>query len=360
MAELEEGTNEAPAGVLTIPPYDENAAAGAQARWNAVAKPLGALGTLEDIVVQIAGLTGDPHVDISRRCVVVLCADNGVVRQGVTQVDSSVTRVVARNVAEGISSVCRMCAPVGIDCLAVDMGMNEPIQHDGIINRRIGAGTGDITCGPAMTRSQARDAIKAGIDLVGELSAQGYRLIATGEMGIGNTTTSAAVACAFTGRAPRDLVGRGAGLSDAGLVRKVAAVEQALRVNDPDPNDPVDVLAKLGGFDIAGMCGLCLGGAVHRVPIVLDGVASIVAGYAALRLRPDCASALVASHRPAEPAAWSLLDELTLKPIIDAGMRLGEGTGAACLIPLIDMACSLYEGTTFEDCGLTPYEVNPR
>lgn len=339
---------------------DATAMGRARDRWNSIAKPIGSLGALEDMVVQIAGLTGDADVDLARRCIVVLCADNGVVAQGVSQSGSEVTRVVAENVARGVSSVCRLCAPAGIDCVAVDMGMRERSKVAGILDRRIAAGTHDITQGPAMTREEAIRAIETGVDLVGSLARDGYRIVGVGEMGIGNTTTATAVACALLGREPEGLVGRGAGLSDAGLARKTWAVRRALDVNQPDASDPVDILTKLGGFDIAGMCGMFLGGAVHRVPVVIDGAVSLVAACLALRLRPECRCALLPSHLSSEPSARLLAEHMGIEPILHAGMHLGEGTGAACLMPLLDMALSLYGGTTFEDCGMTPYEVMPR
>lgn len=342
-------------------PVDAQAACAARARWNALAKPIGALGTLEDDVVRMAALTGTADLDISRRCVVVLCADNGVVAEGVSQSGPEVTGIVAASIAGGTSSVCCLCAPIGVDCVVGDLGMREPVVHEGIRDLRIAAGTGNIACGPAMTRAQALQGIRAGVDLVGSLARAGYRLIATGEMGIGNTTTSTAMACVLTGRSPEVLTGRGAGLSDAGLARKRAVIRRAIEVNAPDADDPVDVLAKLGGFDIAGLCGLFLGGAVHRVPVIIDGLISAVAALCAVRLRPDCASALLASHVSSEAAAAVVLDELGLQAPIHAGMHLGEGTGAVCLIPLLDMALSLYRsGTTFDAYGMEPYEVHPR
>ena len=341
-------------------PADEGAASRARAAWNAVAKPLGSLGAFEDYVVKIAALTGSERVDISRRCVAVLCADNGVVSEGVSQSGHEVTAVVARNLARGISSVSRMCVPARVDCIAVDMGMLEPVGFAGVRERRIAAGTRSIAQGPAMTREQALAAVRAGVDLVGELVGEGYTLIATGEMGIGNTTTATAMACSFLGHSPKELVGRGAGLSDAGLVRKEAVIARALEVNQPRADDPLDVLAKLGGFDIAGLCGMFLGGAVHRVPIVIDGLISTVAAYCAWRLRPECLAAMLPSHLSSETATAALFARMGLRPVIDAGMHLGEGTGAVCLVPLLDMALALYEGTTFAACGLDPYEEDPR
>ncbi|MBQ9068661.1 MAG: nicotinate-nucleotide--dimethylbenzimidazole phosphoribosyltransferase [Eggerthellaceae bacterium] len=345
---------------LRIEPADSSAAQRAKDKWNDVAKPIGSLGLLEDAVVKIAALVGSENVDISKRCVAVLCADNGVVAQGVTQSDPEITTVVASCVAQGISSVCRMSAPAHMDCIAYDLGMLTPSNEPNVRTRRISASTSDITQGPAMTREQALQAVRTGIDIVADLKEEGYRVIATGEMGIGNTTTSTAMACVFTGMTPEQLTGRGAGLSDAGLERKIWAVKKALTVNAPDANDPLDVLSKVGGYDIAGLCGMFLGGALHRVPIVVDGVISTIAAYCATQLYPECSIALLASHVSSEPAAPILLERMGLSPVIHAEMRLGEGTGAACLIPILDMALSLYNGSTFDDYGMDAYEVNLR
>jgi len=341
-----------------IEPLDETALKAARDKWNAVAKPIGSLGQLELMVEKIAGLTGSIDVDISKRAVMVLCADNGVVAQGVTQSEPEITTVIAGSVARGISSVCRMAQTVGADAVSVDMGMMTPSDVPGVIDRSIARGTGDISLGPAMSREQALTAIKTGIDLVAQMKDDGYKILATGEMGIGNTTTSSAMAAAFLGLPVETVTGRGAGLSNAGLARKCAAIERALAVNEPDANDALDVLSKLGGFDIAGLVGLFIGGAVHRVPIVIDGFISALAAYTAARLCPACTCAMLPSHVSAEPAARMLFDELGIEPIIHAGLRLGEGTGAVLLFPLLDAALALYNGTTFDDTGIEAYEVD--
>ncbi len=341
-----------------IEPLGEKALKDARDKWNAVAKPIGSLGQLELMVEKIAGLTGSIDVDISKRAVMVLCADNGVVAQGVTQSEPEITTVIAGSVARGISSVCRMAQTVGADAVSVDMGMMTPSDAPGVINRSIARGTGDISLGPAMSREQALTAIKTGVDLVAQMKADGYKILATGEMGIGNTTTSSAMAAAFLGLPVETVTGRGAGLSNAGLARKCAAIERALAVNEPDANDALDVLSKLGGFDIAGLVGLFIGGAVHRVPIVIDGFISALAAYTAARLCPACTCAMLPSHVSAEPAARMLFDELGIEPIIHAGLRLGEGTGAVLLFPLLDAALALYNGTTFDDTGIEAYEVD--
>ncbi len=344
---------------MRIPAADEAAARRARDRWNSIAKPVGSLGALEDVVVKIAALTGDEHVDLSRRCVVVLCADNGVVAQGVSQSGADVTLLIAHNAAQGISSINKLCEMARVDCITVDMGMFERLADSNIRDCRIAAGTADISRGPAMTRYQALEGIRTGFELVGELAHSGYRIIATGEMGIGNTTTSTAMACAFTGLDPSELTGPGAGLPTEGVRHKAEVIRQAIAVNEPNPGDSLDVLSKLGGFDVAAMCGMFLGGAVHRVPIVIDGFISTVAAYCARQMRPESSVAFLASHLSAEPAAGMLLERMGLSPVIHAGMRLGEGTGAVCLLPLLDMALNLYTtGPTFADCGITSYKVD--
>ena len=340
-----------------IAPPDEAARAAAHARWTACAHPLGGLGVLETLLEEIAALTGRPKIFLTPRSVLVLCADNGVVAQGVTQTGSAVTGVVARGLARGSTSVCRMAAVAGCRVVPVDMGVKDFEATPGVLDRRIGNGTGDITRGPAMTRAQAERAIQTGIDLVAEEKERGTKLLATGEMGIGNTTTTSAVTAALLGLPPDSVTGRGAGLSDDGLRRKREAVAKALRVNAPDPSDPIDVLSKVGGFDLAGLCGVFLGGALHRVPILVDGAISAAAALCAVRLAPAAAQAVIATHLPAEPAGRLLLEALGKRPFLAAELRLGEGTGAVAAIPLLDMARAVYaEGGSFEDCGIPAYQ----
>lgn len=339
-----------------IGPPDEAARAAAQARWDACAKPLGSLGLLETAICDIAALTGSADVDISARAVIVLCADNGVVARGVTQTGSGVTAAVARQLALRRTSVCRMAALACCRVVPVDMGIRDFSGCEGVLNRRIGNGTADLTQGAAMTRAQAKAAILTGVELAREEAAHGARLLATGEMGIGNTTTSSAVASALLGVEPETVTGRGAGLSDEGLARKVAAIRDGIYVNQPDRNDALDVLAKLGGFDLAGMCGLFLGGALCRVPVLIDGFPSAVAALCAARLCPNARKAMLASHVSAEPAGAMVLRALGKKPLITAEMRLGEGTGAVAAMPLLDMALAVYrEGYTFTEGGIEPY-----
>lgn len=336
---------------------DEVAMRAARDHWNGIAKPIGSLGLLEDAITQIAGLTGSPRVKLGKRAVLVMCADNGVVAEGVTQTGQEVTALVAGNMVKHDSSVCRMAEIARADVFPVDMGMIAPAE--GVRDCHIRRGTGNLAREPAMTREEAEAAILTAIDLVGELKQQGYGIIATGEMGIGNTTTSSAMLAAFLGLEPETVTGRGAGLSDEGLKRKIRAIKMGLQLHRPDPADALDVLSKVGGLDIAGICGTFLGGAIHRVPIVIDGFISAVGALCALRLAPGSRCAMIAAHVSAEPAAKRVLEELELRPMITAGMRLGEGTGAVAALPLLDMALAVYDGmVTFDNIGMTAYEVD--
>ena len=343
--------------IAQIKPADKAAMDAAQRRWNAIAKPLGSLGALEDAIIRIAGITGSPEVDISKRAVIAMCADNGVVRQGVTQTGQEVTAIVAENMGRGTSSVCRMGRVARAEVWPVDIGVAVPVQGERIIQRCVRRGTADFTEGPAMTREQAEQAILTGIELVGELNEKGYRLFATGEMGIGNTTTSSAVVSVLLDKAPAEVTGRGAGLSTEGLRRKISAIERGIALNRPDPADPVDVISKVGGLDIAGLCGVFLGGAVYHVPVLIDGFISSAAALCAVRLCPDAADYMLGSHASAEPAGELVLSALGMHPFIHAGMRLGEGTGAVAVIPMLDMAMAMYgEMDTFEEISVEAYQ----
>ena len=339
---------------ITAP--DEAARAACLARWDGLAKPLGSLGLLEASLARIAAVTGSPDITLDRRTLLVLCADNGVVAQGVAQCGSSVTASVAQALAAGESTVCHMARGARCRVVPVDMGMADFPSTPGVWDRRVRNGTADITQGPAMTRAECVQAIELGAELVRECHESGSSIIATGEMGIGNTTTSSALASVLLGKSPAEVTGRGAGLSDAGLTRKVAAIERALSLNRPDPADPVDIISKVGGLDIAGLCGVFLGGALYRVPVVIDGFISGAAALCAARLCPGATFALLASHVSAEPAGGLMLDALELSPLISAGMRLGEGSGAVAALPLLDMALAVYHsGQTFGRLGIDAY-----
>lgn len=330
---------------------------GEQARlhWDRVAKPLHSLGLLEDMIVKIAQIQQTEDVRIDRRCALIFCADHGVVAQGVSQSGQEVTALVARSIAEGTGNINLMASAAQMDVFPVDVGMAQPVE--GVMQRVVQRGTDDFSRGPAMSREKAQAALETGIQLAGEMKEKGYQLIVTGEMGIGNTTASAAMACAFLGASPREITGRGAGLSNAGLERKQAVIEQALQLNKPDPHDPLDVLQKVGGFEIAAMAGAFLGGVKYRLPVVIDGVISAVAALTAARLCPEAVDFMLPSHMSRETAMTRIMDELKLTPVIHADMALGEGTGAAALLPLLDMALKVYHGPhTFKGLGMAAYE----
>ncbi len=344
----------------TISEPDEVARIAVANRWDQCAKPLGSLGRLEDAIVRIGALTGSASIDISRREVIVFCADNGVAVQGVTQSDSAVTALLTSYLVPRRTSVCVMAQAVSCEVLPVDMGVLDYAGDPGVLDRRIGNGTRDMSVGPAMTRTQALKGIQCGIELVEREQKRGVHLLATGEIGMGNTTSAAAVACALLGEDPTGMVGRGAGLSDEGLKRKIAAVHQALLCNADLLDDPLGILAAVGGFDIAAMVGVFLGGALYKVPVLIDGLISSVAALVAYRMAPVCHKAMLASHISSEPAAERVLAALSLKPLICAEMRLGEGTGAVCAIPLLDMALAVYrDALTYGDLDLASDEGKP-
>ena len=342
---------------IKIDPLDQAAMDRSRAVWTSVCKPLGSLGLLEDLVVRLAGIFGTEDVRITKRCAVIVCADNGVIEEGVTQADAGVTAAVAAEIAEGKSNINIMADAAGIDTVAVDVGMRDEVSHPGVLQYKIANGTKNMTKGPAMTREQTITAIQTGILLAGQMKEQGYQILLTGEMGIGNTTTSSAIASVLLGLPVEEVTGRGAGLSSDGLQRKIAAIHRAIEVNAPDKEDPLDVLSKLGGFDIAAMVGLFLGGGIYRIPVVIDGLISSIAALLATQIHTGCVDYMLASHMTEEPAGRMVLERLGLPAIVHAGMRLGEGTGAVCLIPILDIALAEYHNAhRFGASGIAQYE----
>lgn len=341
--------------IRKIRPVDVAAMAAAKQHWDGLGKPLGSLGRLEKALIQIAGIqrTGDVHID--RKALVIMCADNGVVEEGVTQCGQEVTATVAENFLDEKSCVAIMCRRAGTKICPVDIGM--AVDTPRVEKRKIAYGTKNMAKEPAMTREQAVAAIEVGIAKAEELHAQGYEMLATGEMGIGNTTTSSAMTAVYLGLDVETVTGRGAGLSSHGLQRKIYAIKQAIAVNQPDPEDPLDVLAKVGGLDIAGMCGLFLGGAAQQMPVVMDGFISQVAALTAVRLVPECADYILASHVSEEPGANILLKALEKDAFLTCGMRLGEGSGAVALFPILDFASDIYHKmSTFVQADIVEYQ----
>lgn len=340
-----------------IEPASEEIRAQARCRQNDMAKPLGSLGLLEDAIDAIAAAQHTVKVRIDKRAVVVFCADNGVVAQGVTQCGQEVTAIVTENLAKGDTTVCIMSRAADVEVIPVDIGVARDVTGAKILQKKVAYGTRDMTKGAAMTREQGIKAIQTGIDIACECKEKGFQLLATGEMGIGNTTTSAAVAAVLLHAPAEEMTGRGAGLSSAGLQCKINAIKNAIALNTPDCTDPIDVICKVGGFDIAGMVGLYLGGALCHIPVVMDGFISAVSALAAVRLCPAVRGYILPSHVSAEHAGQRILDALDAKPMITAGMRLGEGTGAVAAIKLMDLSLAVYhEMVSFEETSIAHYQ----
>ncbi|MDD6188903.1 MAG: nicotinate-nucleotide--dimethylbenzimidazole phosphoribosyltransferase [Clostridiales bacterium] len=343
--------------LAAIKPADRAAYDAAKKRWDSIAKPLGSLGLMEEAVCRMAAMKGSAKVKIHKRAVVVMCADNGVVAEGVTQTGQEVTAIVTENMSTGDTSVCCMARAAGAEVVPVDIGVCRPVTGDKIRHRCIRRGTDNMTLGPAMSREEAVAAIEVGINIVRELAAEGYDLLATGEMGIGNTTTSSAITAVLLEKEPAEVTGKGAGLSSEGLKKKINAIERAIALNKPDKNDAIDVLAKVGGFDIAGLAGVFIGGAVCGIPVLADGFISCVSAIVAERICPAVADYVLASHASKEPAGRLVIEAMGARPFLYADMCLGEGTGAVAVMPLLDMALAVYDGmSTFEDINIDAYE----
>lgn len=342
----------------SVKPADESAMKRAKKHWDQIAKPLNGLGLMEKMLIKIAGMTGSEKISLKRKAVVVFCADNGVVEEGITQTGREVTAIVTKNIARGTASVCRMAFVAGADVIPVDMGVAEDLREPGIRNCKIAMGTGNLFREPAMTMEQALEAVHTGIALAGELKDAGYEILAAGEMGIGNTTTSSAITSVLLDLPVEIVTGRGAGLSGEGLERKIQVIKEAIALHHPDKEKPLEVLAALGGFDIAAMTGLLLGGAIYRIPVVLDGMISAAAALLAQKLCPQVTSYMLASHLGKEPVCAPAMEQLNLSPVIHGELALGEGTGAVMLFPLLDMAAAVYEeNNTFSDIQIKAYET---
>jgi nicotinate-nucleotide--dimethylbenzimidazole phosphoribosyltransferase len=341
-----------------IGPLDTDAADAAQARQNTLTKPPGSLGRLETLSVQLAGITGQPIPLIDHKAIITMAGDHGVVAEGVSAYPQEVTPQMVMNFLHGGAAINVLARHVGARVVIVDMGVAADIPpHEGLIVRKVAPGTGNIARGPAMTREQAEQAVRAGVEIVEAEIARGLDIVGTGDMGIGNTTPSAAIAAALARRTPAEIAGRGTGVDDEGLTRKVRAIERALEANQPDPADGLGVLAKVGGFEIGGLAGVVLGAAANRVPIVVDGFISTAAAMIAVAIAPGVKPYLIAAHRSQERGHGLMLDWLGLDPLLDFDLRLGEGTGAALGISLAEAACKvLAEMATFEDAGVSNKE----
>jgi nicotinate-nucleotide--dimethylbenzimidazole phosphoribosyltransferase len=341
--------------INNIGPLDKAAMQQAALRQDNLTKPRGSLGRLEELSIRVAGITGRPLPVIRQSAIVTMAADHGVAARGVSLYPQEVTRQMVTNFLQGNAAVSILAELAGARTVTVDMGVKGGFPPTpGLVCKMIDFGTRDMCAGPAMTRRQAEDSIQAGIDIIEGEIAKGLDLVGTGDMGIGNTTAASAIIAAITGTQPAEVTGRGTGIDGDQLSHKVKTIEKALQVNKPDPADALDVLAKVGGFEIGGLAGLMLGAAAHRLPVVIDG---FISGSAALIATTLCSQAkdyLIASHLSAENGHGVCLQRLGLKPLLDLDLRLGEGTGSALGIFLVRAAVQLLvRMKTFEEAGVS-------
>ena len=338
-----------------IKPLDEKAMEAARSRQDELTKPRGSLGRLEELSIKIAGIKGEIISSFEHKAIVVMAADHGVVSEGVSLYPQEVTRQMVFNFLCGGAGINVLARLVGARIVIVDMGVIGGFEpHPNLICKMIDFGTRNMARGPAMTRQQALDAVQAGIDAVEDEIAKGLDIVGTGDMGLGNTTTSSVICAAITGEAVEKVAGRGTGLDDEQLAHKIKVIQKVLEVNKPNREDPIDVLSKVGGFEIGGLAGVMLGAAAHRIPVVIDGFISGAAALVAAGLAPGLKGYLIASHLSAESGHEPLLEYLGLTPLLNLGMRLGEGTGAAIAMTIVEAAVkTLAEMATFTEAGVS-------
>jgi len=341
--------------VSDIQPLDQSAMAAARKRQDMLTKPRGSLGRLEDVACQVAGITRQMPPLIGNKTVIIMAADHGVVAEGVSAYPSEVTAQMVANFLSGGAAINILTRQVGARVVVVDIGVATTLEpHPELRIRKIAPGTANMAHGPAMSREQALQSILVGVEICETEIANGADLIATGDMGIGNTTPSAAIAATLTSIAAYKYVGRGTGVDDSGLNRKVNAIERALSINQPNPLDGLDILSKVGGFEIGGLAGVILAAAAHQRPVVVDGFISTAAAMLAASLAPQACDYMIAAHRSQEQGHDLMLEWLKLSPLLDLRMRLGEGTGAALAMGLVEAACHiLADMATFGEAGVS-------
>jgi nicotinate-nucleotide--dimethylbenzimidazole phosphoribosyltransferase len=337
---------------------NETSMAAAKARQDTLTKPPGSLGRLEELSIQLAGITGKEIPTIKDKVIITMAGDHGVVEEGVSAFPQEVTPQMVLNFLHGGAAINVLARHVGARITIVDMGVAADMEsHPALVVKKIAYGTANMTRGPAMTREQAEGAILAGVEVVEVEIEKGLDIVGTGDMGIGNTTPSAAIAAVLTGIEPAKLAGRGTGVDDAGLKRKIDAIERALAVNKPNPKDGLDVLSKVGGFEIGGLVGVILGAAANHKPVMVDGFISTAAAMISVTIAPAARPYLISAHRSQEYGHSQMVEWLGLKPLVDLDFRLGEGTGAALGISFAEAACKiLAEMATFAEAGVSDKE----
>ena len=339
--------------IREILPLDGEAVDRARRWQEKLAKPPGSLGKLEDAAVRLAGITGRLKNEMTRRRIVVLCADNGIVAEGIGSAPRTVTAAQAANMTRYLTGMSSMAHAFADEVQVVDVGIADPYDTPDVLFRRIAPGTKNFLYEPAMTREETLQAILLGIDLVSQAAAEGVSVLGVGEMGIGNTTTSSAVLCALTGLSVEEVTGRGGGITDAAFLKKKSVISRGLELHRPDVSDPVDVLSKVGGLDLAAMCGVYLGAARYRIPVVIDGLISVVAALCAKRLCPLASEYMFPSHASFEIGYMVAARELGLEPWFLLGMRLGEGSGCPLAFRVLEAACAYTNNmATFDQASI--------
>lgn len=329
----------------------------AKKHFDGIAKPIGSFGKLEDIIAQICSIEERKIPSIKKRAVVVFCSDNGIVEEGVSQVGQFVTANVFRSINDKTACISNLAKETSCDVFAVDMGINDIFPKDKGIHKKIAMGTDNFLKGHAMSYEDAKKAIFAGFEMAEQLNRSHYDIAVAGEMGIGNTTTSAAVVSCLLNLTVEDVTGKGAGLSDEGLLKKIDVIKKGISINAPDCNDVLDVISKIGGFDIAAMCGFYLGCAYYKMPCILDGFIALSAALCAVKLCSITKEYLIPSHKSSEKGMKYVLDHLNLSPVLDGNFHQGEGCGAVMLLPLLDLGITIYNTQqSFADMEMKPYE----
>lgn len=338
-----------------IPPIDQSAAEQAAARQMRLTKPAGSLGQLEQLSIRLAGMKANPLPTVERKAVIVMAADHGVVSEGVSAYPAEVTTQMVLNFLRGGAAINVLSRQANARVTVVDIGVRSTLEPaPGLICRKVMPGTRNMAQGAAMTLAEAEQALQVGLEVLIEEDARGLDVVATGEMGIGNTTPSAAIAAVMTGLPVASVTGRGTGVDDEGLSRKISVIEQALRINRPDPQDAMDVLCKVGGLEIAGLAGVMIAAASRRIPVVVDGFISTAAALIAVGLQPAVRGYLIAAHNSVEAGHRAMLECLNLTPLLDLNLRLGEGTGAALAFHLLEASTRiLREMATFDEAGVS-------
>jgi nicotinate-nucleotide--dimethylbenzimidazole phosphoribosyltransferase len=340
--------------IENIGDLDKDAMKEAKKRQDSLTKPLESLGILEELSIKVAGITGNPLPEIKEKVIVIMAGDHGVVKEGVSAYPQEVTPQMVYNFVNGGAGINVLARHIGARVVVVDMGVAADIESPEVVNKKVGYGTESMAKGPVMSREEAIRSIETGIDVFQNELERGLDIVGVGDMGIGNTTPSSAITAAIIGESVEKVTGRGTGVDNRTFENKIMVIEKAIKLNNPDPKDPIDVLTKVGGFEIGGMTGIYLAGAANRIPVVVDGFISGAAALLAYGLEPKVKDYLIASHCSVEIGHEILLDWIGIIPLLNLNLRLGEGTGAALGINLVEAGCRiLSEMATFADAGVS-------